>query len=370
MNLELLNTTIDNINIFVAFFSFLLALGQLLVKNKQWFNYIISIIFFCFGIMNLDFALLLNGTLSSYPHLFAVSWPFHCFIMPAAYLYIKMMVTHDFKPSRKHLLFFLPGLINFIILVPTVYVKSAHEKIAFLADFNLGNYNNSFLMYSYVAITTLKLFFVILTLYESRFLWSRDKIKNVSLFRIIFILYLELILAYIINLVSIFMESTLILRIDSLLFNQIVFMPFLLSYRYPDIMHNLSIEFSREKYKQSQTKGINIDSILLRLNELFKIEKIFTDPELNINSVSEKLEISSHQLSEIINKKLHVNFRSLINNYRIEEARALLINQPDDTILKTAYAVGFNSKTAFNNAFLNITAMTPSEYRKKNLKYN
>lgn len=223
-------------------------------------------------------------------------------------------------------------------------------------------------MYTYIAIVIFKSIFVVLSINETRFVWNADKIKNVMFFRIVFLLSIELIVAYFFVLISILVKSDLMLRIDSLVFNQIIFIPFLLSYRYPNLMHNFSVAVSEEKYKQSQINGLNVDSVVSRLNDLLGIEKIFTDPELNINTVSEQLQISSHQLSEIINKKLQVNFRTLIKNYRIEEAQGLLIDKPDDTILKIAYAVGFNSKTTFNNTFVNITSMTPSEYRQKNLK--
>jgi AraC-like DNA-binding protein len=55
----------------------------------------------------------------------------------------------------------------------------------------------------------------------------------------------------------------------------------------------------------------------------------------------------------------------LINSYRVNEAKALLINEPQDTILDIAYAAGFNSKASFNRIFKKVTGMTPSEYRLK-----
>ncbi len=154
-------------------------------------------------------------------------------------------------------------------MIPAAYIKGTDEKLKFLIKYNSGNRNNAFHISSYVAITALKLFFCCFNVICIMNFLKWDKIKNVTVFRII-ILYTELILAFIINLVSILIEGPLLFRIDLLLFNQIVFFPFLLSYRYPDILNNFSIEISRVKYKQSQAKGKIIDPIILRLNELLK----------------------------------------------------------------------------------------------------
>ena len=97
-----------------------------------------------------------------------------------------------------------------------------------------------------------------------------------------------------------------------------------------------------------------------------EIEKLYRDETISLQSLSKKLSISPHQLSEIINKKLDKNFWDFINTYRIEEAKKLLRDpkRADQRILSIAFAVGFNTKTAFNNVFKKYTKMTPSQYKK------
>ena len=80
------------------------------------------------------------------------------------------------------------------------------------------------------------------------------------------------------------------------------------------------------------------------------------------------LSVPQHHLSQILNEKLNQNFFDFVNNYRIQEAKKLLVS-PDGgllTILAIAEEVGFNSKSAFNNAFKKVTNTTPSEFRKNN----
>lgn len=60
------------------------------------------------------------------------------------------------------------------------------------------------------------------------------------------------------------------------------------------------------------------------------------------------------------------NFYQLINGYRVEESKRLLVNEQllHLNILAIGFEAGFNSKTTFNTTFKNQTGMSPLEYRK------
>jgi YesN/AraC family two-component response regulator len=95
-------------------------------------------------------------------------------------------------------------------------------------------------------------------------------------------------------------------------------------------------------------------------------EKIFADEELTLKDLASELAISQHQLSQILNENLKKNFNTFINEYRIEEAKKMLIEEKERSILSIGIAVGFNSNTAFTTVFSKITGITPSQYRKQN----
>ncbi|MCK4763315.1 MAG: AraC family transcriptional regulator [Candidatus Aminicenantes bacterium] len=78
------------------------------------------------------------------------------------------------------------------------------------------------------------------------------------------------------------------------------------------------------------------------------------------------LGISEKHLSQILNEKLHQNFNKFINKYRVEEAKRKILDpkEKDFVLLKIAFDVGFNSKSAFNAAFKKFARMNPSQYRR------
>ena len=77
------------------------------------------------------------------------------------------------------------------------------------------------------------------------------------------------------------------------------------------------------------------------------------------------MSISSHHLSQILNERIRQNFFDFVNSYRIEEAKRKLVEPATKhySILGIAEEVGFNSKSAFNNAFKKHTNMTPTEFK-------
>ncbi|WP_408039456.1 helix-turn-helix domain-containing protein [Tenacibaculum amylolyticum] len=104
-----------------------------------------------------------------------------------------------------------------------------------------------------------------------------------------------------------------------------------------------------------------------QLIHLVTEEELYLNHEINLASLSEKLEVTPHQLSYILNNGLKQNFFQFINSYRVERAKVLLLKKSSEklTILGIAYASGFSSKTAFNTTFKKFTNQTPSQYKKQ-----
>jgi AraC-like DNA-binding protein len=97
-------------------------------------------------------------------------------------------------------------------------------------------------------------------------------------------------------------------------------------------------------------------------------KKLFTDENFSLRKMSDLLGVTVHQLSRIINEKTGTNFRVYLNSYRVKEAMVLLCEKPDLSIIEVAFAIGFNSKSSFNDAFLKSTGLTPRSYRSGNQK--
>jgi len=120
------------------------------------------------------------------------------------------------------------------------------------------------------------------------------------------------------------------------------------------------------KYGNKKIADETANSIQAQLKVLFEEEKQFKNPDLKLQDVAKKLNISTHSLSQYLNENLGKSFSLFINEYRIEAAKTLLISKKEFTIEAIGYECGFNSKSTFFTAFKSITKTTPATYKKSN----
>lgn len=143
----------------------------------------------------------------------------------------------------------------------------------------------------------------------------------------------------------------------------VLFLVFTFLYGYYRIRKNW---IRSEKYRASTLEGWQAKQHLQKLLALMDEEKPYLDPDITVEKLSRMLEISEKHLSQILNERLNQNFNKFINKYRVEEAKRKILDpkEKDFVLLKIAFDVGFNSKSAFNAAFKKFTKMSPSEYRR------
>ncbi|MGA2160312.1 MAG: helix-turn-helix domain-containing protein [Dehalococcoidia bacterium] len=132
---------------------------------------------------------------------------------------------------------------------------------------------------------------------------------------------------------------------------------------YPEFFFALRKEYRKKRYERSVIAGLNTKAIQNRLDELMNDDKIYKDTELNLQSLAAQLSITPHQLSQFLNERLKVSFRSYVNGYRVGEAKRLLVTNRDMNISMICYEAGFGSYSTFHGAFKEVTGMSPQELR-------
>ncbi len=125
-------------------------------------------------------------------------------------------------------------------------------------------------------------------------------------------------------------------------------------------------DFRLDKYEKSKLDKSTSESLFKKVNQLFVEEQVYLDSSLSLNKVAEKLTISSRELSQVINEIGKQNFHEFINQYRIEKAKALLMDRQysSEKIATIAYMSGFGTVTSFNVAFKKHTGTNPSNFKK------
>ncbi|MEF9479731.1 helix-turn-helix transcriptional regulator [Chryseobacterium sp. 1B4] len=92
-------------------------------------------------------------------------------------------------------------------------------------------------------------------------------------------------------------------------------------------------------------------------------EELYKNPNLKLSDVAFRMNISAHQLSQLLNDNLGKSFSTYINEYRINEACEKIENGSYLKIEEIGYEVGFNSKSTFFSTFKKIKNTTPLLYK-------
>lgn len=122
---------------------------------------------------------------------------------------------------------------------------------------------------------------------------------------------------------------------------------------------------TKEEKVNAQDKD-RTDFVSQKLLNFMEADKPYLDEELSLQKLSLLMNVSTHQLSQTINQKLHTNFYKFVNAYRIEEVKKKLKDPEFEkySILGIAFESGFNSKSTFNKIFKEETGLTPSQFKK------
>ena len=132
---------------------------------------------------------------------------------------------------------------------------------------------------------------------------------------------------------------------------------------FPDLLAELA-EVSKLSYSTSTLKGVNIQENLDKLEELMLESKLYQNENLSLATVAEVMELTSHQLSELVNKQFGMNFSRYIRERRVEAAKIILLNEPKSSVLSIGLESGFSTQSNFYAAFKEITGMSPGAFRK------
>lgn len=123
----------------------------------------------------------------------------------------------------------------------------------------------------------------------------------------------------------------------------------------------------KTKPAKSTQSDDRMDVLVRKIIALMEEEKLYQEAELTLQQVANKLQVPSYQVSQALNDGMGKTFYDVVNNYRVEDAKRLLLDEKSRnyTILSIGFEAGFNSKTTFNTVFKKFTGLTPSEFRVK-----
>ena len=303
---------------------------------------------------------------------------------PLFYLFVCATLYQDFHLRRKHLWHAAPFVLVCCLVIPNFYGVANPQRASFLATYYKHTEATVYSLISHLQeVAYLIATFLVLARYRTvlrenysdtsavvhRWLWQANVLlsgifafalgKNVirrltddySFTVWIHIGMVSLLLVFLAwLLLKILLNPALLRGIDSGL------VPLTEESR-PSVYRDLADEqLSTQVQNQLSTLQLHMDQ-----------EQPYLESSLTVRELAGQLDWPERELSVLINQHLNRHFFDFVNDYRIEHAKYLLTapTSAEWTVQEVLYAAGFNSKSSFNVAFKQRTAMTPTQYRRE-----
>ncbi|MCP4132787.1 MAG: AraC family transcriptional regulator [bacterium] len=337
----------------------LMALEQLTGKKRDRANYFCAILLMCNGVIILGSVLLSRGIVFTHPisifFFITALW----LIGPVDYIYFYSLVYPEFRISLKMKLQFIPAGIVFIAEI-ICHGFPEHTMHTWLKKALADPLSLWFAPFIFMA-AVLVLLYLLYLLKNILLAWGEEQIKEEV--RVI-VAANGLAIFTVLLLAGGFLFSNKYLLVTGGLSLAVIHMGIFLAHsRSPGFFRLLKREIRNKRYRKSLIKGLNTDLVNDHLALLMTEEFLYRDCDLSLPLTAERLSISPHQLSQYLNEKHAMSFPNFINSFRVEEAKKLLLENPEQSVISICFQVGFSSKSAFNSAFRKFTGKSPVELR-------
>ncbi|MGI6222706.1 MAG: helix-turn-helix domain-containing protein [Prevotella sp.] len=108
--------------------------------------------------------------------------------------------------------------------------------------------------------------------------------------------------------------------------------------------------------------------LLAKINDVLNDGTSISDPDFSLQKLADAVGSNTKYVSQVINEYFNMNFKTLLNEYRLREATRRLSDEEhygNMTIQAIYEDVGYKNAVSFIRAFKRMYGMTPSEYQKK-----
>ena len=354
------------LNLLGAAQGLLLSLALLSARSdNKAANRLLAALTFTISILVSGAVLLTSDYVFHFPHLSRLHQPFAFLAGPLLFLYIRTLTSPERKLEKRDLLHFIPFVLCSAVLLPC-YFQSGVGKIRVLSFEYIGQLDQWYYLRSALFVTQLLIYLVLIALTIIRYSRNVKEQKSARneavLFEIrFFVIAVSLLWVAIILRLAIQTIPNLLVPLGASL---LVYGLGYLKMRRPELNEN--DDAAAKKYEKSQLTPERSERYLNKLLQFMEKESPFTDGDLTISKLADRLSIPASHLSQTINERLSKSFPDFINSYRIEEAKKRLLDpaRKHYTVLAIAEEVGFNSKSSFNDVFKRHVKMTPTEFRK------
>lgn len=289
---------------------------------------------------------------------------------PFFYLIIKRILDENYQPDYKNPVHYIPLLFSIVVLI---YFYSQPSEIHNNHLRSMLNDNNPLI------IEILNIAFMLQSAtytglaYRAIYLIRKSKIKNDNaewLWRFINFLVIASLLLF--SAVVLAPTTTVVLLFISVISHvyYLALIVDLIKFKNNEaskLFTKLNLKSGNSFIFEEKESAINIAN---KIDVAIHKDKVFTNKSLTVNDFAIHCNLPQYIISQFLINYYSKSFNEFINDFRVEEAIRIL-----NSTEKLKYSIeivgqicGFNSRSAFYNAFKRYTGYTPRQYLIGNLQ--
>lgn len=362
-----------------AILCFLVALKQLrhLRNTQARLTFFVSV---CAALSLIGYQLLISGQLSAIPQIFMLINVLPLLAILSMYFYSRYMVDIGFKVQPRHYAVIAILIAGYLAVLVPYWWLSADEKAEIIREIAGGKslYSNrdpkvngfsvlqiSNVYFGLVGITAFSLACMQLLPHAFKGGTLRRPVFCASIF------YLICLANAVLGTVSVVIDSFAALVVAGFIMGVPFGGLYFIGEFFPWAVYESKLDFDLPDIKDSEVvrrsylKSVDIARVDTAVKVAMDEKRLFADPDLSLAALAAALGLSTHQLSEYLNRQLGKRFTRFINEYRTREAKRILETRPDETVRAVAREVGFLNEAYFSDIFLAETGVRPSDYRRR-----
>lgn len=289
---------------------------------------------------------------------------------PFFYLIIKRILDENYQPDYKNPVHYIPLLFSIVVLI---YFYSQPSEIHNNHLRSMLNDNNPLIIEILNIAFMLQSATYTALAYRAIYLIRKSKIKNDNaewLWRFINFLVIASLLLF--SAVVLAPTTTVVLLFISVISHvyYLALIVDLIKFKNNEaskLFTKLNLKSGNSFIFEEKESAINIAN---KIDVAIHKDKVFTNKSLTVNDFAIHCNLPQYIISQFLINYYSKSFNEFINDFRVEEAIRIL-----NSTEKLKYSIeivgqicGFNSRSAFYNAFKRYTGYTPRQYLIGNLQ--
>ncbi len=352
-----------------AFQSFFFAVVLLSKRQNHLANRYMGLWLAALGLSFVESWVTASGVYREYPHLSGVFSGVPLLHGPFFWLYTYHLLNPQRAWRPRQLVHFLPASVYYLTGLGSFFFLTGEEKVALMDALVRGSVPPVLFVWG-ILKTLHGLGYMAWILhyirgYEGRVL---DRFSNPEKLRVKWLkaLGMALLGIYLFALLNIFVVQLLQVNLEFIL--GLLSAVLILAGGYLAMRQGALFrpdEWPRLEADRDANRAAFSGKTKEKIRALMERERLYLDPDLTLQQLADRLDISPKELSKTLNQGFGVNFFTFVNRYRVEEVIRQMKDPANDhlSLLGIAFQSGFNSKTTFNTVFKKVLGKTPSQFK-------